>query len=185
MGRFVALLRGINVGGKNLIRMPDLAACFTEAGYADVRTYIQSGNVLFGADRDERPVSGQALERAIEDALTATFDLRLRVVVRSHTELTATVASAPDGFGWPDRRCDVLFLKHPATADEALAALPDLAEGVDRVWPGPDALYFARLTAKATRSRLNRVIGAPIYQQMTIRNWNTTSKLLALLDGQP
>src|SRR5262245_35732565 len=130
MGHFVALLRGINVGGKNLIRMPDLVACFTEAGYADVRTYIQSGNVIFGAELAESSTSGQALEGAIEDALAAAFGLPLRVVVRSHAELTATVESAPDGFGWPDHRCDVLFLKHPATAEDALAALPGLAEGV-------------------------------------------------------
>ena len=52
---FVALLRGINVGGKNLIRMPDLAECFRNAGYGDVRTYLQSGNVLFTAPRQKGP----------------------------------------------------------------------------------------------------------------------------------
>jgi len=182
VGRFVALLRGINVGGRNLIRMPELAACFTAAGFGDVRTYIQSGNVLFTADRATDSATRPELEGEIEGILTATFALPLKVVVRSHADLAATVVSAPDGFGWPDHRCDVIFLKHPATADQALAALPALAEGVDRVWPGPGALYFARLTAQATRSRLNRVISAPIYQEMTIRNWNTTSRLLALLD---
>jgi uncharacterized protein (DUF1697 family) len=178
MARFVALLRGINVGGKNLVRMPDLAACFAAAGYAGVRTYIQSGNVLFESGQAD----GLALETEIEGALAATFGLPVKVVVRSRAEFAATVTAVPDGFGWPDHRCDVIFLKHPTTADDALAALPALADGVDRVWPGPGALYFARLTAQASRTRLTRIIGSPIYQQMTIRNWNTTSRLHALLD---
>jgi uncharacterized protein (DUF1697 family) len=55
MSSFVALLRGINVGRKNLLRMPDLAACFRDAGYRDVHTYIQSGNVLFTSDRPGGP----------------------------------------------------------------------------------------------------------------------------------
>ncbi|HEY0891044.1 MAG TPA: DUF1697 domain-containing protein [Nocardioides sp.] len=176
--QFLALLRGINVGGKNIVKMTDLAACFGEAGYADVRTYIQSGNVLFSAEH----VGGPALEQELEQTLVDRFGLPLRVVVRSHAELAATVAAAPADFGGPDHRCDVLFLKHPVTADEALASFPTLAEGVDEVWPAPGAVLFRRLTAQATRSRLTKVIGTPIYQQMTIRNWNTTTKLLAMLD---
>lgn len=176
--QFLALLRGINVGGKNIVKMADLADCFAEAGYVDVKTYIQSGNVLFTTDH----ASGSELEAALERSLEARFALPLRVVVRSHAELAATVAAAPADFGGPDHRCDVLFLKHPVTAEEALAAFPPLAAGVDEVWPAPGAVLFRRLTAKATRSRLNKVIGTPIYQEMTIRNWNTTTKLLAMLD---
>lgn len=177
-GQFVALLRGINVGGKNLIRMPDLAACFRDAGHVDVLTYIQSGNVIFRADH----AGGPALETELEGMLEARFGLPLRVVVRSHDELAGTVAAAPADFGGPDHRCDVLFLKHPTTPEEALEAVPELDPSVDEVWPGPGALYFRRVTALATRSRLGRIIGTPVYQQMTIRNWNTTSRLLALMD---
>jgi uncharacterized protein (DUF1697 family) len=178
MGRFVALLRGINVGGNNLIRMPALAACFEAQGHAAVRTYIQSGNVVFHADQPD----GDALEGDLEAALLATFKLPITVVVRSHAEMAATVADAPPGFGCPDHRCDVIFLKHPLSAEEALAELPPLAEGVDEVASGPGALYFSRVAAKASRSRMSKIVGKPVYRSMTIRNWRTTTRLLEMLD---
>jgi uncharacterized protein (DUF1697 family) len=90
MSSFVALLRGINVGGKNLVRMPDLAACFRDAGYRDVHTYFQ-GNVLFTADRP----GGPELEAAPERMLEERFAIPILVVVRSRDELAATIAAGP------------------------------------------------------------------------------------------
>ena len=80
---YVALLRGINVGGSNLIRMPALKACFEAERLQDVATYIQSGNVLFTADRS----SQQALTARIEKALSRTFAYEARVVVRSFEQM--------------------------------------------------------------------------------------------------
>jgi uncharacterized protein (DUF1697 family) len=76
----------------------------------------------------------------------------------------------------------VAFLKEPLTAEETAGSVPT-REGVDRVWTGPDVLYLSRLSARAAESRVTRLIGRPIYQSMTFRNWNTTTKLLALLEG--
>lgn len=174
MTAHVALLRGINVGGKNLIRMPALAEAFTDAGYGDVSTYIQSGNVLFTTAATD----ARALEVAVEDMLQERFDLPIRVVVRSRGELAATVAAAPKDHGAPHLRSDVIFLKHPLTVDEALAAFPELRDGVDSVAPGPDAIYFSRVDAQASRSRLSKIVGTPNYRFMTIRNWRTTTTLL-------
>src|SRR6187549_1238693 len=105
----VALLRGINVGGKNLISMADLAACFRDAGFQDVRTYIQSGNVVFTAD----PATGAELEDAVERMLEKRFEIPVLVVVRSRDELAATVAGAPANHGSDELRSDVFFLKDP------------------------------------------------------------------------
>jgi uncharacterized protein (DUF1697 family) len=80
MTKYVTLLRGINVGGKNLIKMSELKACFETLGFEDVSTYIQSGNVLFSTTR-----SGQAkLTSLVEEALSKAFNYQSRVVVRSH-----------------------------------------------------------------------------------------------------
>jgi uncharacterized protein (DUF1697 family) len=178
--RYVALLRGINVGGKNLIGMPALKTCFEDAGFDDVETYIQSGNVLF---ETTRPKKDLALE--IEKKLERTFRLPLVVVVRSHKQLAGIVSSAPKGFGRDPAayRYDVVFLKEPLTP---AAAMKDITtkDGVDAVTTGKGVLYFSRLTARATQSRLNRVASIPAYKSMTIRNWNTTTKLLALLDAR-
>lgn len=171
---YVALLRGINVGGKNIIPMADLKACFEAQGLADVRTYIASGNVLFDAPRID--------EAKLERALAKAFDYEACVVVRSREELEAIVAKAPRGFGEQPKtfRYDVLFLKHPLTAAEALPQVP-VADGVDAVAAGPGVLYFSRLIAKATKSKLSRITGLPIYKALTVRNWSTTTKLAALL----
>jgi uncharacterized protein (DUF1697 family) len=174
----VALLRGINVGGKNIVRMADLRAAFEEAGYAAVSTYIQSGNVLFESDG---PPS--ALERDIESMLESAVGLSLVVVVRSHRQLRDLVKRAPHGFGAsPDiHHSDVIFLKAPLSSRLALRAV-ELRDGVDQAWPGTGVLYFSRLSARLTQSRMGRIAGTPQYQHMTIRNWRTTTKLLSLLN---
>ena len=174
---YVALLRGINVGGRNAVPMKDLAACLEAAGYRDVRTYIQSGNVLLTASESD----GRKLEAALEGTIADRFGFQVPVVVRTLAELKATVKKAPDGFGGPDHRCDVIFLKHSLSVDEAFDALPEPLEGVDQQWKGPQALYFSRLSAKASKSRLSRITASRIYPFITIRNWNTTTKLLGLL----
>lgn len=179
-GQFVALLRGINVGGKNVIKMADLKACFEAMGYKDVATFIQSGNVLFTAAG-----AGERLTESIEKKLSKTFGYQSQVVIRSHAQLRKAVEDAPRGFGkQPAKyRYDVIFLKEPLTAREAMDSV-SVKEGVDQAWAGDGVLYFTRLTAKATQSRLGRIVQLPIYQRMTIRNWNTTVKLLALMDAR-
>jgi uncharacterized protein (DUF1697 family) len=178
MARYVALLRGINVGGRNLIKMAELAACFERNGFADVTTYIQSGNVVFGSSGS----SNAELTDRIERMLATSFDYEASVVVRSRRQMRAIVDGAPPGFGAdPDRyRSDVLFLKPPLTSKVAIAQVPT-KDGVDRAWVGTGVLYFDRLTARATQSRLSAIVSMPIYRSVTIRNWNTTTKLLRLL----
>ncbi len=178
MATSVALLRGINVGGKNIIRMPELQAAFREAGYTDVSTYIQSGNVLFTAD----PATGADREAALERMLAERFGIPLMVIVRSREELAAVVDVAPAGHGGPELRSDVMFLKDPAERDAVITALPALDPEVDRAEPGPGVLYFSRVAARASSSRLTRIMSLPVYKRLTVRNWNTTTKLLALLD---
>jgi uncharacterized protein (DUF1697 family) len=178
---YLALLRGINVGGKNVIKMTDLKSCFEELGFADVATYIQSGNVLFTAPAK----SERTLATTIEKALSRTFGYDSRVVVISHQHLRAAVKKAPKGFGAEPAkyRYDVIFLRPSLTAAEAIKSV-STKEGVDRAWAGDGVLYFSRLIEKATSSHLSRLVGLPVYQEMTIRNWNTTTKLLALMDAR-
>jgi uncharacterized protein (DUF1697 family) len=94
------------------------------------------------------------------------------------------VDEAPKGFGsQPEKyRYDAIFLKAPLTSKTAIKEV-EMKEGVDQCWAGNGVLYFSRLISKVTSSRINRIVGRPIYQQMTIRNWNTTTKLRELLDA--
>jgi uncharacterized protein (DUF1697 family) len=180
MARYVALLRAVNVGGKNRVPMPALRALLEAEGLQDVVTYIQSGNAVFTAR--ERPA---LLVPRLERALSQAFRQEARVVLRSRAQLRAVVERAPEGFGGaPDRvRYDVLYLKAPLTAREALAAAP-ARPGVDEVHAGPGVLYYARVAARAAQSRMSRIVALPMYQLMTIRSWNTTVRLLELVEGR-
>ncbi|HUV18660.1 MAG TPA: DUF1697 domain-containing protein [Ilumatobacteraceae bacterium] len=175
---YVAFLRGINVGGKNLISMADLRKELETAGYGAVRTYIQSGNALFETDAPRAE-----LEESIEALLAERLGCPVLVVVRSHRQLANVVASAPAGFG-ADRDThlsDVVFLKAPLTSAQAMRAV-SLREGVDRAWAGTGVLYLDRVAERSSQSRFSRLASTPHYRKMTIRNWSTTTRLLAMLD---
>ena len=177
---WLALLRGINVGGRNVIRMAELRECFAAEGFRDVVTYIQSGNVIF---RSASFGPGELTAR-IEGMLAAAFDYRAKVTLRSREQMRAVVEGAPEGFGArPDvQRYDVLFLMAPLTAAAAMEHVRTRS-GVDQAWAGEGVLYFSRLIAKASRSHLSRLASMSVYQSMTIRNWKTTTRLLQLMEG--
>jgi len=174
----VALLRGINVGGRNKVAMADLRESFEAAGHGNVRTYIQSGNVLF-----ESAAPPGSLEDDLEAMLERRLGVPLVVVLRSHTQLRAVVKKAPDGFGaHPDRyHSDVIFLKAPLASRQAMGVV-GLRDGVDQAWPGTGVVYFARLSERRTQSRMSSIVGTPEYARMTIRSWATTTRLLGLLE---
>lgn len=175
----LALLRGINVGGNNIIKMTDLKSCFEEMGFADVATYIQSGNVLFKSSEKDKA----KLTKKIEAGLSERFRYQARLVIVTHKQLKQAVEETPRGFGKePEKfRYDVIFLKEPLTPKEAMKSV-STREGVDKAYSGKAVLYFSRLISRATQSHLTRIIGLPVYQNMTIRNWNTTTKLLTMME---
>lgn len=177
MDVYVALLRGINVGGNNMIKMADLKACFEANGFRDVSTYIASGNVLFRSSGSRKALTGE-----IEKALSRSFPCQPRVVVRSFEQMRVTVDKAPKGFGRQPKvyRYDVVFLREPLTPDEAMKGMkPNPA--VDRVFAGETVLYCSKLIELAAQSHLTRAVGTPAYQSMTARNWNTTTRLFDLM----
>lgn len=178
MAEYVALLRGINVGGKNMISKQVLANCFREAGYENVRTHIQSGNVLFASVSP----CGAGLEAALERMLQQHFGTPILTIVRSRDELAATIAAAPANHSSTELRNDVFFLKQPLTTAAVVAQMPELRESVDSIAPGPSAIYFSRTAAQASKTRITCLMGMPVFKRMTVRTWRTTTRLLELLD---
>jgi uncharacterized protein (DUF1697 family) len=177
--QYLALLRGINVGGKNRVKMADLRVVFEEMDFAEVATYIQSGNVLFRAARQRR----EELAAGIESELSRRFGTELKVVLLTEAELRAVVEAAPRGFGAESHLSDVIFLRKPLTAKKTMD-LVELRDGVDQAWAGKGVVYFSRLAAKASGSRLSKLAARPEYKEMTVRSWSTTTKLLALIDSR-
>ncbi len=175
--RYILLLRGINVGGKNIIKMADLKACMAGMGFSNVTTYIQSGNVLLNSKETDH----SRLMKQIEKTLSEQFGYKARTVLITQEQLKKIVENAPDGFGkdQANYKYDVMFLKEPLTAVEAIKSIP-AREGVDQQYPGEGVVYFSRLVNRLPQSYLSKLTTQPIYQEMTIRNWNTTTKLLDL-----
>ena len=176
--RYVVLLRGINVGGKNPVPMARLREVLGELGYADVATYIASGNVLLRSTN--KP---DEIKREIEAALPKAFKLHselVGVLVLTAAQLRAVVADRPTGFGDEPGRyhSDAIFLMG-IDAAEALDVF-DPRPGVDTIWAGQGVIYSQRVSAQRTKSRLNKVMGSPMYKSMTIRSWATTTKLADL-----
>ncbi len=179
MNTYVVLLRGINVGGKNKVPMAELKKCLEALGFSNVVTFIASGNVFLTSNKRPDEVKAQ-----IESALPKTFKLDselIKVLVLTRDQLRAVISKKPKGFGdQPDKyHSDVIFLMDIDAAEAMLAFKP--REGVDIVWAGDGVIYSQRLSALRTKSRLSAVMISPLYKSMTIRNWNTTQKLLELL----
>lgn len=176
---YLALLRGINVGGKNKVPMAQLKACLEELGCENVQTYIASGNVLFTSDK-----SGSQLVAEIEAALPKKFKLDsdlIKILLLSLAQLQQVVDQAPKGFGTEREtyHTDVIFLMG-IPAPEAFAIF-NPKEGVDKVWQGDRAIYSQRVSALRTKSRLSSIMASPLYKSMTIRTWGTVTKLLGLM----
>jgi uncharacterized protein (DUF1697 family) len=187
MPTHAALLRGINVGGRNKVAMADLREIVTSLGHTDVATYIQSGNVVFTSTEADTGVLAAALERAIADAL----GVAPRVVVVSRRELAQVIADNPYP-GETNPKClHAVFRSDDMGADEVAAVAAavqrardkgsrDEAQVVGRTLylRTPDGLGRSELAAQLSRSGGALNAGAA----GTARNWATVSKLLTLCD---
>jgi uncharacterized protein (DUF1697 family) len=176
---YLALLRGINVGGSNIIKMDDLKKLFEELNFSDVRTYIQSGNVLFNdSEKDIKKLS-----KRIEKALLEKVNNKIDVMILTFYEMEKIIKEKPDKFGEEKEKFkyDVLFLLEPLMVKEAIKEIKT-RDGVDEIYGGNKTIYLKRLIEKITKSYISRIVGTPIYQKITIRNWNTTKKLYELME---
>ncbi len=178
MNTYVILLRGINVGGKNKVPMAALRTCLRELEFSNVLTYIASGNVLLESD-----MPADEIKARIERTLPVSFKLDselVKVLVLSRDQLQAIVDNKPKGFGEQPAtyHSDAIFLIG-IDVDQAMAVF-DPREDVDKIWPGDGVVYSQRLSTERTKSRLGKIVGTPAYKSMTIRSWNTTTKLLEI-----
>lgn len=178
--RYLALLRGINVGGHNIISKDDLKRCFENLGMSNVRTYIQSGNILFRSSSR----SMKSLTSEIEWGLSQSFHYDARAVVLSHRRYNAMMDAAPKQWGADDDyRHNVLFTMGRTTSTQVLAKLPDAKPEIEIVAAAPGAVFWSISKSHLTRSSFAKLPQhKAIYQDITIRNHNTARKLQSLFD---
>lgn len=176
---YVALLRGINVGGANMVDMRRLKVAFEDAGMTSVKTYINSGNVIFSSKIRARA----RLVKLLEDAIRERFGFAVKVLVRDVDSMRALVKAMPAR--WTNdavMKCDVMFLWEDVDRPSVLKQLKFKPEMED-VRYASGAVIWRVDRKNQTKSGMLRLMGTPLYKQMTIRNCNTARKLLALMEA--
>jgi uncharacterized protein (DUF1697 family) len=177
--RYVALLRGINVGGRTLVKMADLKTCVLSLGFDEVSTYIASGNVLFESDEDDAAELAATIEAAVEQR----FELPVKVVVLDQRAYARIVEAIPKRWvGDGTLRANVAFLRRGTEASQVVRELePDPA--IEEVKTVDGAILWATRRDSLNRSVMRKLIGGAAYKELTVRNLNTTLKLHELLAG--
>jgi uncharacterized protein (DUF1697 family) len=175
---YLALLRGINVGGKNKVDMRTLKESFENAGMTDVQTYINSGNVIFRSNVRNR----DALARKLEAAIKKDFRLDIKVLIRDRPAMRRLGKALPAKWTNDDNmRCDVLFLWKDFDRPSVTRDIKHRPELEDVVYV-PGAIIWRIDRADQMRSGLQKVVGSDLYKGVTIRNANTARKLLELME---
>jgi uncharacterized protein (DUF1697 family) len=176
--RLIVLLRGVNLGARNRLSMPELRERLAGAGLSDPQTYLQSGNVVLTDEASPAEV-GERVRAVIAEG----FGLDLEVVVRTRDELAEVVRRNPlKGVAVDPKRYQVSFLSEPLGPDE-VKKLAALAVGKERLVAAGRVLY-AWHPEGAARSKLwARLAGSGLGVTATARNWTTVTKLLAMADG--
>ncbi len=173
--RFVALLRGINVGGNRKVEMPRLKTLFESMGCTNVSTYINSGNVIF-----ESGESRDALCESIVTNLEEEFGFDIPTLVRSEQEMIQVVNAIPAEWkNDSEQKTDVAYLFPEIDSEATIDALPVNMEFIDvRYVDG--ALFWNIEKKDLNKSRLNKLVGHKLYRSMTLRNVNTARHLAGL-----
>ena len=161
MQKYIALLRGINVGGKNKISMPELRKMFEDCRYGNVITYINSGNVIFSCDNEDK----EEIKKV------------------SAKELSAALSNAP---AWWDNdaqsKHNAIFIIPPATAAEIIDEVGIAKEEYEQVSYYEQVIFWSAPIKTFSKTRWSKIVGKSAYNSVTIRNANTAKKLLKLSD---
>ena len=176
---YVALLRGINVGGKNKLPMTDLIALCTDAGGTAVQTYIQSGNVVFQVE----PEAAANLPAKLTALISERFGYRISVVLRSATQIAEIVRSNPFlATGASEETLHVMFLTDLPSAEQA-ASLDPIRSAPDAFAVCGSEIYLHLPDGVKDTKLTNAYFDAKLATVSTSRNWKTVTKLLGLMNG--
>ena len=177
LGVFVALLRGVNVGGNNMISMSSLKKSFETMGFTHVMTYINSGNIIFKT----KEADPRKLEKRIEQMLAKEYELDSKVVVRSLPEMANLVQSLPPRWnGDTSWRYNVMFLRHTIDSEEILTELP-AKDDIEEICYRKGTVLWCVQASEANRTNMHKLPSKKIFKDMTVRNHNTTRKLYELM----
>ena len=174
--KYLTLLRGINVGGNNKVPMAELKSIFSNAGYSNVHTYINSGNLFVSSDLDTLQVAAET-----EKLLKINYQFPIDFRVLSQDEFMTDVQEAPDWWGKdPELRHNALF-KLKSYEDQWDDWLLSKLSDFEQVDIHQNIIFWtSTLKKNYSKSFYSKILGTPFYKQTSARNFNTTTKLTTL-----
>ena len=179
MKRCIAFLRGINISGKNKIPMSELKAGFEELGFTEVRTYLNSGNIIFSSDKDDNENFSGQLKAMIKDR----FDLDIPVFVIVKEELEDILRNAPDWWNTGKKEIydNLIFIMPPTTFTEVFREIGEPKEEFEKITNYKKAVFwsFSRKDYQKT-TWWPRTASASISNRLTIRTANTVKKIVGM-----
>jgi uncharacterized protein (DUF1697 family) len=175
--RYIALLRGVNVGGKNKVPMSDLKACFENAGFLNVRTYINSGNVIF--DSEEQSII--KLAERCKEIMKSKFQFPINLALIEVNTLKEALEHAPEWWGDDaNSKHNAIFVIQPAAAKEVIEEAGKVKPEYEQIYAYKEIIFWSAPMETFAHTRWSKVAGTKAYENITIRNANTTKKLLEL-----
>ena len=180
---YIAFLRGVNVSGKNSVSMPLLKQALIAHGFLNVKTYINSGNVLFMTHEKDQ----SKLQHTLESIISATFALTIPTRIISLTALKRALDHAPTW--WGDGNKDTihycLFTLPPATSALIMSAIQPLNPTLERAMAFEDIIFWSAPRHTFPKSKLAKTAASSFNTMITIRNANTVRKMVALVASEP
>ena len=177
---YVALLRGINVGGKNKVVMSELREQIAAAGFGHVRTYINSGNLLFEAEAD---IPCEDVAQAIEQVLELRYDFPIRLALLTAQDYLAQLDELPDWWHGEVARRDALFYTRGLDRGHVRERIEAMELGDEAVYFGEHAVFWGKFDEKSFLKTAyhKRLLREDFYRQVTIRSGSTVEKIAAML----
>ncbi|WP_448750080.1 DUF1697 domain-containing protein [Actinomyces sp.] len=175
---YVALLRGINVGGTNKVVMSELREQVVGVGYTNVRTYINSGNLLFEADAPPEDVA-----QRVEDLLANRYDFPIRLALLSGHDYLAELHNLPDWWHGEVARRDALFFTRGLDRAHVRERIEAMELGDEAVYFGEHAVFWGKFHEKSFLKTAyhKRLLREDFYRRVTIRSGSTVEKIAAML----
>ncbi|MEG0806697.1 MAG: DUF1697 domain-containing protein [Lachnospiraceae bacterium] len=176
MKRYIALLRGVNISGKNKISMAELKSCFIEVGFVDVFTHLNSGNIVFSSDETDKIVLADKIKAMIQER----FGLDIPVFIITQEKLMNLLSNAPDWWGTGDKEIydNLIFVLQPTTAEYIAKKIGEPTEGLERIFIYKNFIFWSFDRVKYAKANWwKKTASAGIGEMLTIRTANTLRKI--------
>lgn len=179
MNRYIAFLRGVNVSGKNKVSMAELKSSFEKLGFEEIKTYLNSGNIVFSSDREDR----ECLTDQIEAMIQEQFGLNVPVFVIPKDELADILRNAPDWWGGENKEIydNLIFIMPPATFADVFSEIGEPKEELEKIKNYKQVVFwsFSRKDYQKT-NWWPKTASAAISSRLTIRTANTVRRIAGM-----